>query len=106
MKTFNAEQQKIINKIREVAGKHYEGDMVKLIPDELFYTPEEWDERGGLYGLSSKLIITHEGDYLAPFFNLDYGSYNAFDEMYDALQEINFWTEGCTCWYSCALPQE
>jgi hypothetical protein len=101
MKSFNAEQQKIIDTIRTVAGKHYTTDMTKEVPDSIFYTPEEWKDRGEEYGLSSKLIVTHEGDALAPFFNLDYGAYGAFDEMIEAFDSTPYWSEGCTCWYSC-----
>ena len=100
-KNFNSEQQLIINTIRKVVGRHYKGDMTKIIPDSIFYTPEEWNERGEEYGLESKLIVTHDGGEVAPFFNLDYEAYKLYDEMVEAFDATPYWSEGCTCWYSC-----
>jgi hypothetical protein len=65
-----------------------------------FYTPEEWMERGEQYGLSSVLIICHDGGDMAPFFNSDYEAYGWMEVMDNALRKEGFWAEPCTSWYT------
>lgn len=70
-----------------------------------FYTAEEWRARGEKYGRDAALIVCHDGGDAAPFFNLDYGSYKAFDAMEKALEKVGYYAEGCTCWYTAIYPK-
>jgi hypothetical protein len=65
-----------------------------------FYTPAEWRERGEEYGLSSELIVVHDGGDYALFFNYAYGAYSAIDAMDTALREAGYYAESCTSWYT------
>ena len=65
-----------------------------------FFSPQEWAERGEEYGLTSELIVVHDGGDLASIFNLDYGNYKLYDRMVKHLDKSDVWSEGCTCWYT------
>ena len=67
---------------------------------QTFYTKEEWADRGESYGRQAELIVTHDGGDYAPLFNLDYGEYDLFDAMADALRAHGYWAEQCTSWYT------
>ena len=69
-----------------------------------YYTPKEWRERGELYGRESALILCHDGGDLAPFLNLDYGNYKGFDDFYQMMRELGYYTEACTSWYTAVYP--
>ena len=40
-----------------------------------FYSPQEWRERGEIYGTGSLLVITHDGGAHSAAFNPDYEDY-------------------------------
>lgn len=65
-----------------------------------FYSPSEWRARGEYYGLSSHLIVVHDGGDFAPMFNPNYLQYSAHAEMQEALSKVGLYAEACTCWYS------
>ena len=65
-----------------------------------FYSPKEWKERGEDYGLTSELILVHDGGDLAPYCNLDYEEYKMHDALYEFLKSKGYYLESCTCWYS------
>lgn len=65
-----------------------------------FYSPEEWADRGEEYGLSSLLIITHDGGDHAAAFNPDYEAYALMEALRAQLQTINMFPEQCTSWYT------
>lgn len=65
-----------------------------------FYSPAQWRDRGESYGLSSLLIITHDGGDHAGAFNLDYEQYELHDQLQNRLREAGLFVEACTCWYS------
>ncbi|BBX82203.1 hypothetical protein MAUB_00760 [Mycolicibacterium aubagnense] len=65
-----------------------------------FYTPQQWLDRGEQHGISSLLIITHDGGDHACAFNLDYGQYELHDQLQDRLRRAGVFAEACTTWYS------
>lgn len=71
-----------------------------------FYTPQEWIERGEVYGCNSTLIVVHDGGDLAPFFDFDRGRYSLCEQMRKALHKIGYMAEACTCWYTAVYPME
>ncbi|WP_048469187.1 hypothetical protein [Mycolicibacterium chlorophenolicum] len=70
-----------------------------------FYTPEEWVDRGELYGRTSLLLVTHDGGNHAGAFNLDYEQYALHDELEKALEANGLWMELCTNWYTAVYPR-
>jgi len=74
-----------------------------------FYSPQEWRERGEIYGTGSLLVITHDGGAHSAAFNPDYEDYALMEELRLRLQEVDLYVEQCTSWYSAvyqALPTE
>lgn len=69
-----------------------------------FRTPEEWKERGELYGLSSILVVVYDGGDLGYFFDYDHENYGAVDAMVKHLKPLGVWSEACTGWYSAVYP--
>lgn len=69
-----------------------------------FYSPKEWRERGEAYGTDSVLIVVHDGGDLAYRFNYDHGCFGLVNEMAGALNEVGFYAEPCTSWYSAIYP--
>ncbi len=88
------EAAKVILSFLEREGRLHSGGC------RVFYSPQEWKDRGEEYGLESELIICHDGGDHAAVFNLDYECYKLYDAMFDELQSAGFFPEGCTCWYS------
>ena len=64
------------------------------------YTPAQWKSRGEQYGLKSECIVVHDGGDYGPFFDMDYGHYEAHDFMQDELAKHGLYFETCTTWYS------
>ena len=71
-----------------------------------FYTPEEWKERGERYGLTSELIVVHDGGDLAPFFNWDYERRDLRESMDKALKKAGYYCEQMTCWYAAIYKKQ
>jgi hypothetical protein len=88
-----------------------------------FYSPEEWRERGEMYGKKSELIVVYDGGELRPFFNMDsayesslmyadflnenglslpgdYNMWSTCEIMQAALREAGVYAEECTGWYA------
>ena len=89
---FSQEQKQVMKVMRRVVGGE--------IPDSDFKTPQEWAERGEDYGLKSVLVVLHDGGNQAPYLNLDYCAYKCHEKMAEALRDIGYYVEQCTCWYS------
>ncbi len=94
-KGLRGEAKKIASVIKIIAGENASGGGCKA-----FYTPKQWEEKGESYGLKSQLIVVHDGGDLAPYFNYDYECYGMIEKMNKALQEIGYYAESCTCWYT------
>ena len=65
-----------------------------------FYSAKQWKDKGEEYGLSSKLIVCHDGGDLAYFFNWNYGAYESIEKMRKALELAGYYAEQCTGWYT------
>ena len=60
---------------------------------KVFYSPEEWRQRGERYGCESELVVVYDGSearYLAEF----------NDGMAWALEQEGLFVECCTHWYA------
>jgi hypothetical protein len=66
----------------------------------VFWSPEEWKERGEKYGQDSILVITHDGGDHAPAFNWDYCNYELLEALQNRLVLQGMFVEQCTGWYS------
>ncbi len=89
--------QQAANAIREFLAEHgltHHGGGGK------FYSPDQWADRGELYGTTSLLVVTHDGGDHACAFNLDYEQYELHQLLQDKLKTHGMFVEGCTCWYS------
>lgn len=96
---LNDEQKRIADSIVRVLGSKASGGGCRA-----FYSPEEWTERGEDYGANSKLVLVHDGGDLARFCNYDHRDYEAINRLDNALREIGYYVECCTCWYSAVYP--
>ena len=66
----------------------------------IFYSPQEWAERGEEYGSESELVIVYDGGDL--FDIMDGYNYTLQDELIKTLAKIGLYFEPCTHWY-CAV---
>jgi hypothetical protein len=80
--------------------RHLVGDSVTGGGCKAFYSPEEWQDRGEQYGLSSELIVVYDGGDLSSCFSYLSGLPEFEEAMTKALEDIGVWAEPCTCWYS------
>jgi hypothetical protein len=97
----------LIHKIREYAKdrKWDSGGHRKI-----FYSPEEWRERGEHFGTNAAFVILHEcGDH-AKYFSLDAaydcGTYAYHDEFFHWLKDNGFWSEQLYRWSSGVYEHE
>lgn len=67
---------------------------------KVFYTPEQWKERGEQYGCDSLLIVVHDGGDHAGAFNYAYEQYDFHRQMLGDLKKMGVYAEQCTSWYS------
>ena len=74
---------------------------------KVFYSPQEWRQRGEKYGLKSKLIITYDGGDHARAFSMDHcyvtgaaSDYEPNEAMQKALKAVGCYAEECTGWYA------
>lgn len=86
------EAHKIIMKFLE------EHDLTDTGGCRAFYSPEEWKERGELYGEGAELIVVHDGGDLHYVFNYDYGCYEICNKMVELLISAGFHAEGMYNW--------
>lgn len=75
-------------------------DLTKTGGCKVFYTPDDWRDRGNVYGRDSVLIISHDGGALAHVCNMDYGCYALMEEFTQFLYSHGYYIEACTSWYS------
>lgn len=71
-----------------------------------FYSPEQWAKREESYGLSSLLILVHDGGDLAPLCNSDYEAREEMKAFAKYLETLEVRVESCTGWYSAVYPLE
>lgn len=89
---------KVILEFLEEKGLTYHGGGGR------FYSPQEWADRGEIYGLGSVLVIAHDGGDHAVALNIDYGAYNLMEELAGRLRAKSLYVEQCTSWYSAVYP--
>jgi hypothetical protein len=92
----NAAYEKIM-KILEENGAFRSGGC------RVFYSPEEWMERGEQYGTDAELVVVYDGGDHARFFSMDADSFTMYastERMREALEEVGAWFEECTGWYA------
>lgn len=65
-----------------------------------FYSPAEWRQCGGGYGLKLALIICHDGGDVATFFNPNYECYKRMEAIQEALSHVGYRAEQCANWYT------
>jgi len=68
--------------------------------EDIFYSKDQWAERGESYGLRSELVVTHDGGDMAYVMNLDYEMYELNNRFNEHLRKNGYWYESCTGWYS------
>ena len=69
----------------------------------VFYSPQEWRDRGEQYGTNSELVIVYDGSDVGRLFSLDKdmtADYVNLNAMSETLHSVGFFAEECTCWYA------
>jgi hypothetical protein len=84
---------KIIKKFLTDIGETSQGGC------RLFYTPQEWKNRGELYGTSGELVVVYDGGYLYSVMNGEFG-WSSQTKLNDLLQAEGLYLEQSTNWYS------
>jgi len=93
----------VANKIIDLANEHG----LRVPPTHrIFYTPQEWDQRGEDYGTDSMLIVVHDGDEIGALFSYDHECYAFIESTDAALKAIGAYAEPCTMWYTAIYPTE
>lgn len=65
---------------------------------KVFYSPEEWQERGERYGDGSVLVVTYDGGDHKTFFNYDYECNDSIAAMDNALLKAGYNHEPINHW--------
>lgn len=83
--------------------KSLEVDDFEVYTDSrVFYSPQEWEERGEKYGRNSELVIVYEGSDLYHWFNYNSSWIGFTEKMTEELEAVGVYSEECTSWY-CAI---
>lgn len=76
---------------------------------KLFYSPQEWNERGESHGLTSVLVVVYDGAAAGRALSFDkayesarpgFDCYALLENLQDKLRENGLFFEQCTTWYS------
>jgi hypothetical protein len=104
--------KKILNLVQAVNDFMHEEKLYDPHSDPIVYhDPEEWRNRGEIYGLDSELVMVYEGNAMFYIMNPGYSShpsttYKLHDRFIDKVHEAGFWVEPCTGWYAAFYPTE
>ena len=93
----NEEQANLCRLIKDWCQRK---DLTKTGGCKAFYTPDDWRDRGNVYGRDSVLIIAHDGGDLAHVCNMDYEQYQLMEDFAQFLNIHGYYIESCTSWYS------
>jgi len=66
----------------------------------VFYSPQEWAERGELYGTGSLLVVVYDGASIGDAIEYDRCNYGLIKKLADELSEYGMFITPCTCWYA------
>lgn len=66
----------------------------------LFYSPQEWKDRGEAYGTEALLVVVYDGGDAYHHFSFNTEAVSYLDGMAKALQTVGLMAEACTGWYS------
>lgn len=69
-----------------------------------FYSPQEWQERGEMYGTNSALVLCHDGGELSYRCNYGKGQPDEIKRFDDFIRSLGYYVESCTGWYSALYP--
>lgn len=92
--------EKVVAYIRAQHKKAFDENKEPGAGGKMFYTPEEWKERGEKYGTEALVVVVHDGGDHAPYFNWDYECYKLIEGLAEELAKIGCFAEQCTGWYS------
>lgn len=76
---------------------------------KVFYSPEEWKERGEQYGTESVLVVVYDGADARRCFSMDAcyerarpgtNCYEPFEALQEELGKLDMYSQECTGWYS------
>jgi hypothetical protein len=68
----------------------------------VFYSPQEWRERGERHATHSLLVIVYDGAAIRQALSFDGLDYALMEKLRTTLDALDLFTEECTCWY-CGL---
>ncbi len=71
-----------------------------------FYSPDEWKERGEMFGTGSALILCHDGGELSYRCNWDKCRIEEIRRFDDFIYTLGYYVESLTGWYSALYPLE
>lgn len=92
---LNDEEKTVAAAIVKMLGKSASGGGCRA-----FYGVEEWRARNEKWGNDAVLVIVHDGGDLAPYCNWNYGQYKRVEALQECLENIGYYVEQCTSWYS------
>lgn len=87
--------------------KAHKVDYISSVPNaRLFYTPQEWRDRGEQYGTESELVVLYEEGDHRRFFAMggEPADYRTHEAMRAALDVVGVYHEECNGWYGAVYP--
>lgn len=67
---------------------------------KVFYSPQEWRDRGEDYGTESVLVICHDGGDHGRICCWEREDYKMIEKFQEFMKDHGYFCEQCTCWYS------
>lgn len=89
--------------LRDVAGRVWDRP-ASTGGCKAFYSPQEWRDKGWEAHEKVLCVVCHDGGDLAPFFNLDYQDYKAFDKMDRIFRGRGIYAEAISSTHTHILP--
>ena len=66
----------------------------------VFYSPQEWAQRGEQHATRSLLVIVYDGASIRQALSFDGLDYAMMDKLLNHLDAPDIYTEEMTCWYA------
>ena len=97
--TLDGEALKVANVIMRVMTSNFPDDWeLSGGGCKVFYSAEEWKERGERHGDGSVLVVIYDGGDHAAFFNYDHKSGDSIAAMDNALSKAGYMHEPINHW--------
>jgi hypothetical protein len=90
----------VLESVILAAMKAFRGKEIHSPISRTFLTPQQWAKRKEPYAENAIMVVIHDDYDVGPFFSYDAMDYEALEFMQKVLEQLGFYSEQGTAWYS------